>query len=50
MAKKQFTITSLSVRGAKSIATQYQRFGYELVSQAHNEKKEVYESTFKDKD
>ena len=42
-----FKLTSLSAVGAKSLATQYVRFGYKLVSQIYDKKKEVYISTFK---
>ena len=42
-----FKLTSLSAIGAKSLAKQYMRFGYKLVSQIYDEKKQVYISTFK---
>jgi hypothetical protein len=42
-----FKLTSLSAIGAKSLANQYKRFGFKLVSQKYDEKKQVYISTFK---
>ena len=42
-----FKLTSLSAVGAKSLAKQYERFGFKLVSQKFDKKKEVYISTFK---
>jgi len=42
-----FKLTSFSAVGAKSLAKQYVRFGYKLVSQTYDKKKEVYLSTFK---
>jgi hypothetical protein len=42
-----FKLTSLSAIGAKSLAKQYVRFGYKLISQKYDEKKQVYISTFK---
>lgn len=44
---KMFKLTSLSAIGAKSLAKQYVRFGYKLISQKYDEKKQVYISTFK---
>lgn len=43
-----FKLTSLSAVGAKSLAKQYVRFGFKLVSQIYDKKKEVYISTFND--
>ena len=42
-----FKLTSLSAIGAKSLAKQYVRFGYKLISQKYDEKKQIYISTFK---
>lgn len=42
-----FKITSLSAVGAKSLAKQYVRFGFKLVSQKYDKKKEVWVNTFK---
>lgn len=47
---KKFTLTSLSAVGAKSLAKQYGRFGFKLVSQTLDKKKEVYYTTFQDND
>lgn len=47
VALDQFKLTSLSAIGAKSLAKQYVRFGYKLISQKYDEKKQVYISTFK---
>ena len=44
-----FKLTSFSAVGAKSLAAQYERFGYKLVSQKYDKKNEVYVSEFKDK-
>jgi hypothetical protein len=43
-----FKLTSFSAVGAKSLATQYERFGFKLVSQKFDKKKEVYISEFND--
>ena len=43
-----FKLTSLSAVGAKSLAKQYVRFGYKLVSQKFDKKKEMYVSEFDD--
>ena len=44
-----FKLTSLSAIGAKSLAKQYERFGFKLVSQKYDKKREVYVSEFKDR-
>lgn len=44
---KQFKITSLSAIGAKSLAKQYEKFGFKHVSTIYDKKKEVYINTFK---
>lgn len=44
---KQFSITSLSAIGAKSIAKIYGKMGYKTVSTKYDKKKEVYINTFK---
>ena len=44
---KQFTITSFSAVGAKSLARIYIKMGYTHVSLKHDDKKEVYKNVFK---
>lgn len=45
--RKPFLITSLSAVGAKSLARQYERFGYKHIDLKYDSKKEVYVNTFK---